>query len=55
MEAVFRPRTLVEIIEKIIENAVKDFSPDAKDNAIKLLIPGKGKYLEKNQAKLETE
>jgi hypothetical protein len=33
----------------------KGFSSDAKDNVIKLLIPGKEKYLEKYEAKLETE
>jgi uncharacterized protein YneF (UPF0154 family) len=37
MGAVFRPTDLGRGNRKIIENAVKDFSPDTKDNIIKLL------------------
>ena len=45
MGAIFRPKDLGRDNRKIIENAVKDFSPDTKDNVIKYWIPGKGKYL----------
>jgi hypothetical protein len=37
MGAVFRPKDLGRANRKIVENAVKDFSPDAKDSVIKLL------------------
>jgi hypothetical protein len=37
MGAVFRPKDLPSGRKKIIENAVKDFSPDVKNDVIKLL------------------
>jgi hypothetical protein len=37
MGAVFRPKDLPSARKKIIENAVKDFSPDVKNDVIKLL------------------
>ena len=43
MGAVFRPKDLGRDDRKIIENAVKDFSPDTKDNVIKLLKSWEGK------------
>jgi hypothetical protein len=43
MGAVFRPTDLGRGNRKIIENAVKDFSPDTKDNIIKLLDSWEGK------------
>ncbi|MGG6459996.1 MAG: hypothetical protein ACM3JQ_01075 [Candidatus Eiseniibacteriota bacterium] len=36
MGAVFRPKDLGRGYKKFIENAVKDLSPDTKDNVIKL-------------------
>jgi hypothetical protein len=43
MGAVFRPKDFGRDNRKIIENAVKDFSPDTKDNVIKLLNSWEGK------------
>jgi hypothetical protein len=43
MGAVFRPKDLGRGYRKVIENAVKDFSPDTKDNVIKLLNSWEGK------------
>ena len=37
MGAVFRPKDLPSGRKKIIENAVRDFSPDVKDNVVKIL------------------
>jgi hypothetical protein len=37
MGAVFRPKDLPSGRKKIIENAVKDFSPDVKNYVVKLL------------------
>ncbi len=37
MGAVFRPKDLPSGRKKIIENAVKDFSPDVKDDVLKIL------------------
>ena len=37
MGAVFRPKDLPSGRKKIIENAVKDFSPDVKNDVVKLL------------------
>jgi hypothetical protein len=37
MGAVFRPRDLRDNNKKVLENSVKDISPDTKDNVIKLL------------------
>ena len=43
MGAVFRPKDLGRNNRKIIENAVKDFSPDTKDTVINLLDSWEGK------------
>jgi hypothetical protein len=43
MGAVFRPKDFGRVDRKIVENAVKDFSPDTKDNVIKLLNSWEGK------------
>jgi hypothetical protein len=43
MGAVFRPKDFGRDNRKIVENAVKDFSPDTKDNVIKLLNSWEGK------------
>ena len=37
MGAVFKPKNLPSGRKKIIENAVKDFGPDVKDDVVKLL------------------
>jgi len=37
MGAVFRPKDLSSGRKKIIENAVKDFNPDVKNDVVKLL------------------
>jgi hypothetical protein len=37
MGAVFRPKDLPSGRKKIIENAVKDFSPDVRNDVLKLL------------------
>jgi hypothetical protein len=37
MGAVFRPKDLPSGRKKIIENAVRDFSPDVKDDVVKTL------------------
>ena len=42
MGAVFRPKDFGRGYKKIIENAVKDLSPDTKDNVIKLLESWEG-------------
>ena len=42
MGAVFRPKDLRRYYRKVIENAIKDFSPDTKDNVIKLLDSWEG-------------
>jgi len=36
MGAVFRPKDLRKDYNKIIEDSIKDFSPDTKDSIIKL-------------------
>jgi hypothetical protein len=43
MGAVFRSKDFGRDNRKIIENAVKDFSPDTKGNVIKLLNSWEGK------------
>lgn len=43
MGAVFRPKDLGRDNRKVIENAIRDFSPDTKDNVIKLLNSWEGK------------
>jgi hypothetical protein len=42
MRDVFRPKDLRRDYKKVIENAIKDFSPDTKDNVIKLLDSWEG-------------
>lgn len=42
MGAVFRPKDLRRDYRIVIENAIKDFSPDTKDNVIKLLDSWEG-------------
>jgi hypothetical protein len=37
MGAVYRPKDLPSGRKRIIENAVRDFSPDVKDDVVKLL------------------
>ncbi|MGB0026204.1 MAG: hypothetical protein WBP64_05145 [Nitrososphaeraceae archaeon] len=46
MGAVFRPKDLARGHRKIIDNAIKDFTPDTKDNVIKVLDSWKGKESE---------
>jgi hypothetical protein len=49
MGAVFRPKDFgSRENRKVIENAVKDFSPDTKDNVIRLLSSWEGKNLPAN-------
>lgn len=43
MGAVFKSKDLGRDNRKVIENAVKDFSPDTKDNVIQLLNSWEGK------------
>jgi hypothetical protein len=43
MGAVFRPNDVGRNNRKIVENAVKDFSPDTKDTVINLLDSWEGK------------
>jgi hypothetical protein len=43
MGAVFRPKDFGRENHKIIDNAIKDFSPDTKDNVIKLLNSWEGR------------
>lgn len=43
MGAVFRPKDLEKSNRRVIENALKDLSPDTKDNVIKLLNFWEGK------------
>jgi hypothetical protein len=43
MGAVFRPKDFGRDNRKIVENAVKDFGPDTKENVIKLLNSWEGK------------
>jgi hypothetical protein len=44
--AIFRPKDLARGYRKVIEKAVKDLSPDTKDNIIKLLDSWEGKRSE---------
>ena len=46
MGAVFRPKDLNRGHRKVIDNAIKDFTPDTKDNVNKLLDSWEGKKLE---------
>jgi hypothetical protein len=43
MGAVFRPKDFRRENRRIIENAIKDFSPNTKDNVIKLLNSWEGR------------
>jgi hypothetical protein len=43
MGAVFRPKDLGRANRRVIENALKDLSPDTKDSVIKLLSSWEGK------------
>jgi hypothetical protein len=43
MGTVFRPKGFGRENRKIIENAIKDFSPNIKDNVIKLLNSWEGR------------
>jgi hypothetical protein len=42
MGAVFRPKDLGRGYTRIIENAIRDLSPDTKDNVIKLVNSSEG-------------
>jgi hypothetical protein len=46
MGAVFRPKDLDRGQRKVIDNAIKDFNPDTKDNVNKLLDSWEGKKSE---------
>jgi hypothetical protein len=46
MGAVFRPKDLARGNRKVIDNAIKDFAPDTKDNVVKLLDSWKGEESE---------
>ncbi|HEY7570034.1 MAG TPA: hypothetical protein VH796_01575 [Nitrososphaeraceae archaeon] len=46
MGAVFRPKDFARGHRKIIDNAIKDFTPDTKNNVIKVLNSWKGKESE---------
>jgi hypothetical protein len=46
MGAVFRPKDLARDNRKVIDNAIKDFTPDTKDNITNLLDSWKGKESE---------
>jgi hypothetical protein len=46
---VFRPKDLARGNRKVIDNAMKDFTPDTKDNATSLLDSGKGEEKESEE------
>jgi hypothetical protein len=46
MGAVFRPKDLARGNRKVIDNAIKDFTPDTKDNVTSLLDSEKGEEKE---------
>ncbi len=46
MGAVFRPKDLDRDHRKVIDNAIKDFTPDTKDNVNRLLDSWEGKKSE---------
>jgi hypothetical protein len=50
--AVFRPEDLGRDYRKMIENAVKDFSPNTRDNIIQLLYSWEGKTSGKKLAQI---
>jgi hypothetical protein len=51
MGAVFRPKDLDRGQRKVIDNAIKDFTPDTKDNVNKLLDSWEGKKSEEEKLK----
>jgi hypothetical protein len=52
MGAVFRPKDFARGRRKIIDNAIKDFAPDTKDNIIKVLDSWKGKESEEKLSEI---
>jgi hypothetical protein len=48
MGAVFRPKDIIRDHRRVINNAIKDFAPDTKDNVNKLLDSWEGKNQKKN-------
>jgi hypothetical protein len=52
MGAVFRPKDLARGNRKVTDNAIKDFTPDTKDNVINLLDSSKGKSSSESEEKL---
>ena len=52
MGAVFRPKDLARGNRKVIDNAMKDFTPDTKDNATSMLDSGKGEESEEKVKKI---
>jgi hypothetical protein len=50
--AVFRPEDLGRDYRKMIENAVKDFSPNTRDNVVQLLYSWEGKTSGKKLAQI---
>lgn len=52
MGAVFRPEDLGRDYRKMIENAVKDFSPNTRDNVVQLLYSWEGKTSGKKLAQI---
>jgi hypothetical protein len=46
MGAVFRPKDIIRDHRRVINNAIKDFAPDTKDNVNKLLDSWEGKKSE---------
>jgi DNA-binding ferritin-like protein (Dps family) len=51
MGAVFRPKDFSSSRKKIVENAIKDLSPDAKDHIIKILHSWEGTASEEEKLK----
>jgi hypothetical protein len=52
MIAVYRPKDLDNRYKKIIDNAIRDLSPDTKENIIKLFNTWRGSSSEKELSKL---
>ena len=52
MGAVFRPEDLGRDYRRMIENAVKDFSPNTRENVIQLLYSWEGKTSGKKLAQI---
>lgn len=55
MGAVFRPKDLIRGNRRVIDNAIKDFAPDTKDNVNKLLGSWEGKKSEERLKKIVGE